>query len=47
MKMDNEMQPSGTSPLFGNFLLRYVEEFYLVFRLSPHRALLEGREGGG
>ncbi len=38
MKMDNEMQPSGTSPLFGNFLLRYVEELYLGFRLSPHRA---------
>ena len=33
MKMDNEMQPMGTSPLFGNFLLRYVEEFYLGFRL--------------
>ena len=33
MKMDNELQPMGSSPLFGNFLLRYVEEFYLGFRL--------------
>ena len=33
MKMDNELQPMGSSPLFGNVFLRYVEEFYLGFRL--------------
>ena len=33
MKMDNELQPMGSSPLFGNVLLRYVEEDYLGFRL--------------
>ncbi len=31
--VEDEVQALGTRPLFGNFFLRYADEFYFLFRL--------------